>query len=77
MIEIAGEGTQEEMARFTKLTRIPPGLRDAYVRFAMRTVVSVAPSTQKVNELLREAGLGEAEVSRIEHLPFSVAVGHA
>ena len=71
--EIEGSGTTEEVRRFARMTRVPPGLRDAYVRFAMRTVVGVAPSISALSAGFSAAYLPPPTVTKIAGLPFTVA----
>jgi SAM-dependent methyltransferase len=73
LIEISGDASEEEFRRFTKLTRVPVGLRAAYVRFAMRTVVAVAPRQGEFERLLHDVGVLKPRVWRTEGLPFVVA----
>ena len=73
IMEIHGNATVDEVRRFTRLTTVPPGLRDAYVRFAMRTVVSVAPSADDLRAAMEGGGLLAVEVAKVEGLPFIVA----
>ena len=75
--EVDGAATTPEMRAFARLTRLPVGLREAYVRFAMRTVVEVAPSRDGLLELVRDAELAGPSVDKVDGLPFLVAVGTA
>ena len=43
IIEIDGASDEETFKEFAYSSQVPFGLRDAYVRFAVRTVVGVAP----------------------------------
>jgi ubiquinone/menaquinone biosynthesis C-methylase UbiE len=75
VIEIDGNASADEFWSFARTSRIPFGLRKAYLRFAMRTVVGVAPSRDELAssfERLRFAGLC---VARLEGLPFLIATG--
>jgi SAM-dependent methyltransferase len=74
IVEIDGDSTTEQVRRFAGMTRIPPGLREAYVRFAMRTVVGVAPSIDALTDVLRQVGLATAVVRKVDGLPFVVAI---
>jgi len=57
VIELDGAASVEEFYSFTSLTRIPPGVRSAYVHFAMRTVASVAPTADQLPELVTRKGV--------------------
>jgi ubiquinone/menaquinone biosynthesis C-methylase UbiE len=74
VVEIDGGGTLGEVRRFARMTRIPPGLREAYVRFAMRTVVGVAPQIDQLTNLLATVALGAPKVGKVAQLPFVVAM---
>ena len=72
IVEIDGSCTRAEFWRFARMSRIPLGMRKAYVRFAMRTVVGVAPTNDElVNCIARSSD--EFEVSVISNTPFHVA----
>ena len=71
IIEIDGDSSVDDVAAFTRRTRIPPGLRDAYVRFALRTVVGVAPSATELQRLMVDGGLQAVAVDKIPGLPFA------
>jgi ubiquinone/menaquinone biosynthesis C-methylase UbiE len=76
IVEINGDSPTEDIERFARRTRIPPGLRGAYVRFARRTVVGVAPSTEHFTDILRRGGLSDPRVSQVSGLPFNFAVAN-
>jgi ubiquinone/menaquinone biosynthesis C-methylase UbiE len=73
-VEIDGCSTTDEVRRFTGSTAVPPGLREAYVRFAMRTVVGVAPSAEHLRASLAAGGLADPEVLKVDGLPFNAVV---
>jgi ubiquinone/menaquinone biosynthesis C-methylase UbiE len=69
VIEIDGTAGADEFWLFAKQSRVPFGLKHAYLRFAMRTVVGVAPSARQL-----EASFGNVGVlsSRIPNTPFNI-----
>jgi SAM-dependent methyltransferase len=67
IVEIDGGATPEEFWRFAKTSKIPFGLKRAYLRFAMRTVVGVAPSSEV---LAASFGGHEVKINRLEKWPF-------
>jgi ubiquinone/menaquinone biosynthesis C-methylase UbiE len=73
LVEIDGEGSIAEVRRFARTTRVPPGLRDAYVRFAMRTVVGVAPSGHQLHQWLATV-FPTVELTKVDGWPFLRAV---
>jgi hypothetical protein len=73
LIEISGDATAEDFQRFTDLTRVPLGLHTAYVRFAMRTIVAVAPRQAELERLLCDAGVRTPRTWKLDGLPFTVA----
>ena len=73
VIEIDGASSTEEFRRFAREARIPLGLREAYVRFAMRTVVGVAPDVATLARSFGDLGVGLPTVTRVGELPFLVA----
>ena len=72
IVEIDGDSTSAEVRAFARRTRIPPGLREAYVRFAMTTVVGVAPSRATLGGLVG-AVYPAPLITKVEGLPFAVA----
>jgi hypothetical protein len=70
---IDGRATPDEFWTFARTSQIPWGLRKAYLRFAMRTVVGVAPSRDQLAASFDGLGLRSLEVRRMEFLPFLVA----
>ena len=73
IIEIDGSSSRSTFERFARETRFPPGLRNAYVRFAMRTVVGVAPNAQELARSFENLGLNLSDVKRIGDSPFLLA----
>ncbi len=74
IIEIDGTSTAEEFRRFARSSRIPFGLKEAYVRFAMRTVVGVAPDGAALADSFAGLGTEAPTVARVGELPFLIAV---
>ena len=72
VVEIDGDGTADEVRRFTTLTRVPRPLHEAYIRFALRTVVRVAPSAAELEALLRSPAVTGLRVEKVIGLPFLV-----
>jgi ubiquinone/menaquinone biosynthesis C-methylase UbiE len=68
VVEIDRSSTPAEVARFAAMTRVPPGLRWAYVRFAMETVVAVAPTAGELSDVLG------APVRKVDGLPYNVVI---
>jgi SAM-dependent methyltransferase len=77
VVEIDRAATTNEVRTFARATRVPPGLREAYVRFAMRTVVGVAPDRQQMLDLFGRAGLAAAVSEKVDGLPFLVTHARA
>lgn len=78
IVEVDGAATVLEMRAFARMTRLPPGLREAYVRFAMRTVVGVAPTRDGLMDLFPRTEIARpASVQKVDGLPFLVARAHA
>jgi ubiquinone/menaquinone biosynthesis C-methylase UbiE len=73
IVEVDGESTPGEVRAFTRHTRIPVGLREAYVRFAMRTVVDVAPDRTTLASAFHDAHLAAPAIEKLPGLPFLVA----
>lgn len=74
IVEIDGASTPAEVHEFTRLTRVPPGLRAAYVRFAMRSVVAVAPDATALAAMYDDLPLTTPSVEKVRGLPFLVAL---
>jgi SAM-dependent methyltransferase len=70
IVEIDGSSSRATFERFARTTSFPPGLRAAYVRFAMRTVVGVAPDEAALLESFIGLDLTRSEVERIGDSPF-------
>jgi ubiquinone/menaquinone biosynthesis C-methylase UbiE len=73
IIEIDGLSTRPTFERFARETRFPPGLRKAYVRFAMRTVVGVAPNVRQLTQSFEGLNLSLSEVNGLGDSPFLLA----
>lgn len=73
MVEIDGTADEEEFRRFASTSRIPFGLREAYVRFAMRTVVGVAPDSIALAASFLGLPVVGPTVSRLGDMPFLIA----
>jgi ubiquinone/menaquinone biosynthesis C-methylase UbiE len=73
IIEIDGSASADEFWTFARTSRIPLGLRKAYLRFAMRTVVGVAPSRDRLASSFERLPLIGLNVGRVEGLPFLIA----
>jgi ubiquinone/menaquinone biosynthesis C-methylase UbiE len=73
LVEIDGSSTQTEFWRFARNSRIPIGMRKAYVRFAMRTVVGVAPTHDELVECVARSS-DDFEVAHLSDAPFHIAV---
>jgi SAM-dependent methyltransferase len=71
LIEIDGTVTPELFWNFAKHSRVPFGLKHAYLRFAMRTVVGVAPSSL---ELVASFGDVSVALCTLHDAPFLMAV---
>ncbi|HWD55142.1 MAG TPA: class I SAM-dependent methyltransferase [Acidimicrobiales bacterium] len=76
VIEIDGTASADEFWAFARTSRIPLGLRRAYLRFAMRTVVGVAPTRDEFARSFDGLPLVGLDVSRIEGLPFLLATAN-
>jgi ubiquinone/menaquinone biosynthesis C-methylase UbiE len=74
VVEIDGGSTREDFAHLARTSRVPPGLRAAYVRFAMRTVVGVAPTAEELKASLETVATSPVVVERVAGLLFLVAV---
>jgi SAM-dependent methyltransferase len=75
VIEIDGGASAEEFWTFARTSRIPFGLRRAYLRFAMRTVVGVAPTRPELASSFEGLPISGLNVIRLQELPFLVATG--
>ncbi len=73
MVEIDGTADEEEFRQFASTSRIPFGLREAYVRFAMRTVVGVAPDSIALAASFLGLPVVGPTVSRLGDMPFLIA----
>jgi ubiquinone/menaquinone biosynthesis C-methylase UbiE len=75
VVEIDGGATMEEVQRFAKALPLPFGLREAYARFAMRTVVGIAPRSDELAAALGSAGASEIAAEHVDGLPFVICRG--
>lgn len=75
IVEIDGASTPAEVRAFARLTRVPIGMREGYVRFAMRTIVGVAPDAAVLGGLLADLGLVTSSVTKVKGLPYLVGHG--
>jgi SAM-dependent methyltransferase len=73
IVELDGASSEEEFHQFARTSRVPPGLRSAYVRFAMRTVVGVAPDAPTLRRSFDGLAVTSLSVDRLGALPFLVA----
>jgi ubiquinone/menaquinone biosynthesis C-methylase UbiE len=73
IVEIDGASTETEFRQFARTSRVPPGLRNAYVRFAMRTVVGVAPDASALARSFDGLAVTLPTIERIGTLPFLMA----
>jgi hypothetical protein len=77
IVEIDGGSTADEFWGFAQNSRVPLGLRRAYLRFAMRTVVGVAPGRDALERSFHEAGALLPDIRRIAGMPFWLATAEA
>jgi ubiquinone/menaquinone biosynthesis C-methylase UbiE len=70
VVEIDGASTPSEVHHFASMTRVPPGLRWAYSRFVMETVVAVAPTVDELGELVG------SPATKVAGLPYAFVVHH-
>jgi ubiquinone/menaquinone biosynthesis C-methylase UbiE len=73
VVEIDGSATREEFWTFARTSRMPFGLRKAYLGFAMRTVVGVAPSREDLSASFEHLPVDGVQVERIDGMPFLLA----
>ena len=74
IFEIDGTSSPDDFWTFAKTSQVPLGVKRAYVRFAMRTVVGVAPG---IEDIKSSFGDHNVLVERIEDEPFLLAVATA
>jgi ubiquinone/menaquinone biosynthesis C-methylase UbiE len=74
IVEIDGSSTRSDFNRFARQTRFPPGLRWAYLGFAMRTVVGVAPDLDAFAASFDELAVDPPHIAPMVDAPFLVAV---
>jgi ubiquinone/menaquinone biosynthesis C-methylase UbiE len=73
IIEIDGASDEETFKRFAYTSQVPVGLRKAYVRFALRTVVGVAPESAALAESFAGMPIDDLTISRLDDMPFLIA----
>jgi ubiquinone/menaquinone biosynthesis C-methylase UbiE len=74
VVEVDGSTTPAGFWRFAQTSRIPLGMRRAYVRFSMRTVVGVAPDATTLERSFDAAAPLRPSIGRIKDLPFLIAI---
>ena len=74
IIEVDGASDEETFRRFAYSSQVPFGLRKAYVRFALRTVVGVAPDANALAKSFTGVPGDGLTVTKLEDLPFLVAL---
>ena len=75
VVEIDGGEDPGDLGRFAARTRIPPGLRRLYPRFARAMFVPVSPRASALERAARSAGYEQVSSRRVEGLPFLVVTG--
>jgi ubiquinone/menaquinone biosynthesis C-methylase UbiE len=75
VVEVDGDASAEEFGAFAASTRVPVLMRAAYTRFAMQTVVSVAPTRAILAGYFAEVGMEPRSLDRIPETPFLIAQG--
>lgn len=70
IVEVDGTATPDEFWAFARTSRVPWGMKRAYLRFAMRTVVGVAPGPDALGASFADTPV---TVARIPGLPFLLA----
>ena len=73
LIEVDGDAGEADFRDFAMSTRVPFGMKGAYTRFAMRTVVGVAPTREQFESYLTHAGVGVRSLGRLRDTPFLLA----
>jgi ubiquinone/menaquinone biosynthesis C-methylase UbiE len=76
-VEIDGAATSRDFRRFADRSRVPLGLRAGYVRFAMRTIVGVAPTGTELAAVFDHLAVQDLRVVRIADMPFLIATATA
>jgi hypothetical protein len=71
-VEIDGTSSPQELRNFADRSRVPVGLRAAYVRFAMRTVVGVVPNREQLAVAFAGLSVSGLTVSRLEDMPLQM-----
>lgn len=75
IVEIDGSASIDDVWRFAEQLDLPAPIRSGYVRFAMRTVVGVAPRPDEVEARLVAAGAVGVARYAIERSPLTLCVG--
>ena len=75
IIEVDGGADEDDFRSFASSTRVPFGMKSAYTRFAMRTVVGVAPTRGQFANYLDGAGVTIHALEPVSGTPF--LLGHA
>jgi SAM-dependent methyltransferase len=73
IVEIDGSSNARDFWKFARSSRVPVGLRRAYVRFAMRTVVGVAPDSAALANSFTDVDVIPFNVGQIAGMPFLLA----
>jgi ubiquinone/menaquinone biosynthesis C-methylase UbiE len=76
-VEIDGNASPDEFRQFADRSRVPLGLRSGYVRFAMRTIVGVAPTISSLAAAFDHLHVDDLAVGRIPDMPFLIATATA
>jgi SAM-dependent methyltransferase len=77
IIEIDGASDAETFRQFAYSSQVPFGLRNAYVRFALRTVVGVAPDQTALADSFATVSVHDLTITKLDNLPFLAAVANA
>lgn len=75
IIEIDGTSDEETFKKFAYTSQVPVGLRKAYVRFALRTVVGVAPDSKTLERSFAGSPVDGVAITKLDGLPFLIAEG--
>ncbi len=73
VIEIDGSSTRAEFWEFARNSRVPFAMKQAYLRFAMRTVVGVAPDRVALEQSFLRGGSVVPEIRHVRGMPFWIA----
>jgi ubiquinone/menaquinone biosynthesis C-methylase UbiE len=75
IVEIDGSASVGDVRLLAEQLALPAPIRSGYVRFAMRTVVGVAPRPEDIRSCLISAGAADVELHRIDRSPLTLCVG--